>query len=81
MGRIEKRKCEIIREAGTLKASPWCLFEPPCAPPGRAAVGAWRQEGPDARNRPVVCVTCGRCGEESQNLRATAGNRPAIDPG
>jgi hypothetical protein len=60
---------------GATVASPWCIYEGACARKGRAEVGAWRQEGPDARNRPVVCLTCGRRGEESQNLRATSGNK------
>ena len=62
-------------------ASPWCLYEGVCARKGRAEVGAWRQEGPNARNRPVVCVTCGRHGEESQNLLAGPGNRRVSAPG
>jgi hypothetical protein len=60
---------------GVTVASPWCVYEPACAPRGRAEEGLWRQEGPDARNRPVTCLTCGRCGEESENLLAGLGNK------
>jgi hypothetical protein len=58
--------------AGTV-ASPWCPYEAPCARQGRAEVGDWRPMGPDARNRTVTCLTCGKSGEQSQNLKLGKG--------
>ena len=55
--------------------SPLCGYFPLCPKRGRAMLGIWVDMGGGTRNRAVVCLTCRRKGEQSENLNAGRSDR------